>query len=185
MVRESFGVDVPVYRNDNLHIVNRAIASDGSGRVWAIPRLRYEPTLWSTSGKMVELHRRAAWFPAQVAVQSPGRERAPTPWVTNAWHDGVEHLWILLHVPDANWRPPRPGSIPSGERIAPIDLDREYDTILEVINTTTGQLLVTQRYDALVKNLLPGGYAVHYREDARGEPFLDIWQFRLVTPTRR
>lgn len=181
-IAKSFGVDVPRFRSDDQFLLTRAVAAANDGMVWAVPRLRYEPSLWSLDGKVMELQRQAAWFPPVFSPESPGGPRRPTPWVGGVWHDGRDHLWVLLNVPDPNWRPMTP---PPGERRPPIDMDRQYDTIIEVIHTRTGELLGSQRFGELLGQLLPGGFVVHYRENAEGEPYLDVWQLRLTIPAGR
>jgi len=181
----SFGAEVPYYRSFDVGGLSRAMTPAGEGRIWTVERLRYEPKLWTLSGKVSELQRLAPWFPPVYRVQQPGRGQPPSPWVGGAWQDEGGRLWVLLNVPDARWRPPPQEMVPQGERGFPIAWDREYDTILEVINPETGQLLATRRYDELLHMLLPGGYTVHYRETPEGDPFLDIWQVHVVTPTRR
>jgi len=178
-ITRSFGIEAPRIGNFGQFLMARAIAAADGGGVWSVPRLRYEPSLWTPEGKVLELQRQASWFPPVLTPQSPGRDRRPTPWVRGVWHDGREHLWVVLNVPDANWRPLPP---PPGERGPPIDMDRQYDTIIEVINTRTGELLGSQRYGEQLGELLPGGFVVRYREDADGEPYLDVWQLRLVMP---
>jgi hypothetical protein len=178
---QSYGVEVPTFRSDNLYSLTRAIAAAADGRVWIVPRLRYEPSLWTHSEKQVEIQRGANWFPPQLTLQSPGGARRPNPWVSGLWHDGGELLWVLVHVPDSRWSPPPQRGMPQGERGPPIVWDREYDTILEVINTRTGQLLATRRFDEMLRNILPGGYVAHYREDADVQPFLDVWQVTFST----
>lgn len=181
----SFGAEVPVYRSDATYLLNRALSVAEGNRVWSAPGPRYEPGLWSLTEKVVEVRREVAWFPPQISVVSPGRAQRPSPWVTGVWSEGGQRLWIKLQVPDANWRPRPQEVIAMGERAPPIEWDREYDTIVEVIDIRTGQLLASQRFDQYLRYLLPGGYAVHYREDALGEPFLDVWQLHFVTSARR
>lgn len=173
----SFGVEAPQYRSDNVYGLTRAIAAAPDRGVWTVPRLRYEPSLWAFDRRVLEVQRDARWFPSLVSLQSPGGARRPNPWISGVWHDGGEQLWVLVHVPDSKWKPSANADAPRGERGPPIVWDREYDTIIEVINTRTGQLLATRRFDELLRTLLPGGFVSHYREDDDGEPFLDIWQF--------
>jgi hypothetical protein len=181
----SFGANVRSPPDPYGGVLMRGIAAGGPGQIWSVTPLRYEPILWSEDGKVMELQRMARWFPPQVSPQSPGRGQRPTPWVGGVWHDGREHLWVVIQVPDANWRPPPDSLIPRGERGPPIEYDREYDTIIEVINIRTGQLLAMQRYSEMLTQLLPGGYITHYREDADGEPYLAIWQLRFVAGAGR
>lgn len=132
----------------------------------------------------MELQRMARWFPPQIS--HPGRGQRPAPWVGGMWHDGWEHLWVLIQVADATWRPPPDSMLSRGEVVGLlVEWDREYDTIIEVIHTRSGQLVATQRYGEMLTQLLPGGYITHYREDADGEPYLAIWQLSLAVPAGR
>ncbi len=176
----SFGAEVRSPPDPYGGVLMRGIAAGGPGQIWSVTPLRYEPILWSADGKVMELQRMARWFPPQVITQSPGRGKPPSPRVGGVWHDGLEHLWVVIQVPDANWRLPPDFTMPQGELGPPIEWDREYDTIIEIINTRTGQLVATQRYGEMLGQLLPGGYISHYREDADGEPYLAVWQLSFV-----
>lgn len=184
---QSFGVEVPQFNRADMYSLTRPMAAAADGGVWIVPRLRYEPSLWTRGQKVLELQRGATWFPPQLTVQFTGGTRRPTPWVSGLWHDGDEHLWVLVHVPDSRWKPLPEGTESLGEmaRGSLIVMDREYDTIIEVINTRTGQLVATRRFDEVLVALLPGGYASHYREDADGEPFIDVWQLTYSTRPER
>lgn len=184
-VSHSFGATVPQPARLGSHALIRAVTTGDGGKVWTAQWNRYELTLWSLEGKVLEIVRQAPWFPVQIMSQSPGRGLRPTPSVAGIWADGQGQIWVVAHIPDSRWRPPPPEMIPQGERGPPIDYDREYDTMIEIIDTRTGQLLASQRFDQHFRFLMPGGYVIHDREDDDGEPYLDVWKLSFTNPGRR
>lgn len=186
-IAQSYGTEVEVYRADSDFLLLRYISVADRDRIWAVSWVHYQPTLWSPDQKVAELQRLASWFPPVETPRYPGLNQPPTPWVHGIWMDRErQQLWTMLRVPDAKWAP-QPGAQAghSGRARPVIRWDREYDTIVEVIDLATGRLLATQRYDEALWQLVPGGYVTRYREAPDGEPFLDVWQLRIVTPSRR
>ena len=184
-LRESFGAEGTGYRMDASHLLARYIAHAGGDQVWQIPWAVYQPTLWSPDRKVTHVQRDAAWFPPVQTQRSPGGREPPTPWVHGIWLDNNQLLWTMLRVPDANWAPG-----PGAQALRPdqqhlVDFNREYDTLIEVIDARTGRLIAAQRFDEALWKLLPGGYVTWYREDPNGEPHLEIWQLMVSTTTRR
>jgi hypothetical protein len=55
-----------------------------------------------------------------------------------------------------------------------------YDSVLEVLDLESGTLLATKRVEESILTLLPGGFAASYREDATGNPFIDVWRLTLI-----
>jgi len=184
-VLTSFGATAPQPSPPGSHALIRAVAASDGGMVWTAQWNRYELSLWSVNGKVREIQRTVPWFPPQIAYQGPGRALRPTPSVSGIWDDGQGQIWVVLQVPDSKWRPPPPEMLPRGEIGPPIDYDREYDTIIEIIDIRTGQLLASQRFDQSLRYLMPGGFVLHDREDDDAEPYLDVWRLSFTNPGRR
>lgn len=187
VISASYGAEVAGFRADAEALGARHVAAASGEAVWSIPWLKYEAELWTPGGKLAVLRRDADWFRPVSVVQLPGLQKPPTPSVKGIWLDVNGRLWTLLRVPDAKWRP-QPGAPAdrSGTRTRPvIHWDEEFDAIVEVIDTQTGALLASQRFDAALVQMLPGGFVTWYREDADAEPFLEIWQLRFVNPQGR
>lgn len=183
----SFGIGVPGYRVDAAHLIRRFLTATHDNHVWTIPSQRYELELWAPDRRLREAHRKVEWFPPVQGVSPPGLMQPPTPSVQGTWFDKDERLWVMLRVPDARWSP-QPGARSShiGRSTKPVIYwDREYDTIIELIDTRTGRLLASRRFDEAMSQLLPGGRVQRYVEDADGEPSVEIWQLAFITLNRR
>jgi hypothetical protein len=55
-----------------------------------------------------------------------------------------------------------------------------YDTVVEVIDPNTNQLLASTRVDGWVRMLSGDRLAAQYLEDEEGYPQLRVWQFNLT-----
>lgn len=63
------------------------------------------------------------------------------------------------------------------------DYDRVMDTILEVVDPTTGALLAQRRFDAAYVRRVGGrDLWATARQDSSGYVFVDVWRARLRRP---
>lgn len=115
------------------------------------------------------------WFPwtdsGLVPVGDPAGER-PTPFVNGAYVDASGRLWVSALVADQDWTPSvaRGSSLPGREPERPIgrspeELAELLDTILQVVDTRTGEPLSTRRYDGVVGGITSKGIAFELIED--------------------
>ncbi|MEX2283065.1 MAG: 6-bladed beta-propeller [Gemmatimonadota bacterium] len=165
----SFGADGPVFQS-RPSASQRVIGRTGNG-VWSARPDRYELEFWTFEGaRTAILDRKAPWFPdreIEGAVNS-ARER-PHPWLTDVFSDSSELVWTLCRVADQNWRP----ATESGRMTA---RDKFYDTIVEVIDPVSGQLLGSQRLPGYAHFFTNDGLVVTHQEGEEGIMLIDVWR---------
>lgn len=146
----SFGEDpdgVWPGRPPEVYLRSLARATPGP-EVWAAHRTRYRIERWRWDGTLLdEFVRDVRWFP-----EHEGREgawdprRPPLPQILDVREDEARRLWVLIRVPSDAWEdslvrdPDRPLY-----RIA--DVNRAFDTIIEVIDPSSSRLLASSRVD--------------------------------------
>jgi hypothetical protein len=178
----SFGSVNPEYRPREPVKNWRFVTPNTNGSsVWSVGFGDYLIEQWDSDGvRLRALQRVADWFVpyvldvAQVTPDGP----TPQPQVRLIKHDSSGRLWIVTRRATDNWRGVlRAHPDYSGH---PWDLIPLWDTVLEVIDPDSGNLLVSH-------TLPPGEYSlflsddlvVRYREDNYGYPFLDVLRIHL------
>lgn len=158
----------------------RALGLSPRGSVWTLPFTSYQLEEWGLDGGLKRGFRRdPGWFePYRIAgrltPQNPPRPRSDA-----VWEDARGLVWTVIEVVDPDWRrhlQPIP-SVPGAWQ--PTDLHRVFDTVIEVIDPGTGRLVASQRFRDLVLGTSEPGLLVRYREDAAGEPALDLYRVEL------
>ena len=121
---------------------------DGRGRL--VSRITYSPEAELTTGP-----------------PGPKRLRA------GLWQAAPGLVWILTWVPDPDWkegaRVLRPDVIHGPAPIAIEDRPKLWDSVLDAVNTRTGEIVARVRVDGWVSHLLSGGYLVIEEESRDGE----------------
>jgi hypothetical protein len=179
-VLRSFGADRPEYRRDLPYLHRRRLASSTGGRFWSAHSTAYVIELWDRTGrKHMELRRDVPWFPAH-----DGRNRYPSPsppYTTAVWEDHAGLLWVLVQVQDPEQAAHRDRlEVRDGMRIIHgRDGHRLYDTIVEVLDPATGELLASRRFDESVRKWGSGPLVI-YRENAIGIPEYGLYRAILV-----
>jgi hypothetical protein len=147
----------------------------GNGRVWSAYRTQYVVELWDTAGALVKtLARRASWFQPYVE-RRVGSGEPPQPWVMAIRENLEGQLLSLVTVPIDDYTP-------RGPRYDESRKDQLYDTIVEVIDTETGELVASERLPQYLLNFLDDQHVYGYRLSPDGNPLIDVWRLRLVRP---
>jgi hypothetical protein len=131
--------------------------------------------------KLGEVVVRSKWFTESDRLNSDERLR-PTAVIEALWEkDG--YLWVLLRDADTNWQVPSKANV---ERPLDIDeYDRTFDSVLEVIDINSGEIVATKRFPTALWGRSPSELLVSRRVKDAAEPVqLDVWRTRL-TPKRR
>jgi hypothetical protein len=175
----SFGSTNPVVLPDRPTADLRKISLAGDSVVSA-RRDRYDIELWTTDGKLIRtLERNPDWFrPWEVDGFHPPDEVRPQPFL-RAIRADANRLWVLITVADANWKPSHPASRRERPLPPPSEYRRFYDTILEVIDVRSNQLLASRRFDQFFDDLVASNLLIEHTGDGLGNEFLDIWRVRL------
>ena len=180
----SFGAEDPEYRSDLPRLRWRSVDWADPGReVWAAPMMRYVVERWDLSGsKQAEIVRDAEWFQPH-ENHGFNDDEPPNPALIGIRQDSAGRLWTLVRVADTNWRD-AVGWVESrfgSTRWGIADREGYYDTILEVIDATTGQLLASQRFDRVLLRFGSRGRLVAYHEDSLGFPRIDVFRATLTS----
>lgn len=176
-VLHSFGADPPVSRPDRAVHEDRSIALDADGMLWVAPRNTYELSTYSAVSARFEpanrLYRRQVeWFQPWTDRSPDGRPRPSVAQIAFAAEDPTL-LWVLISVADPEWAPLRQPTRSSQELV-----DSLYDSILEVIDVTSGSVLASRRFGPTLSRLTFQGLIPALRIDDSHRVWMDIF-----TPT--
>jgi hypothetical protein len=168
-IRKSFGA-IDLHVNDERpSLTKRHISRDeSSGSLWAIRPDRYVLERWDTTGRRMSVRQRDVdWFPPRDFEQSEP-DRPPQPYIIDI--EIESEIWILIRVPDSQWTP-RPEHTPTDwDR-----LDREFDSIIEVLTTDGRFVRLHRRFDEALDGLLSGGQAFRRGVDLNGTPVIHVF----------
>jgi hypothetical protein len=158
---------------------HRRFTATRSGTIAVSHGRDYVIEIWDAAGQHRKtVFRDAPWFPPF----SPDGPRGPTQKAPQFDPEG--RLWTLNEVADPNapaaLAPRLPPNTPGLTRLPPPPMNELYDSVLEVLDLESGTLLATKRVEESILTLLPGGFAASYREDATGNPFIDVWRLTLI-----
>lgn len=102
-------------------------------------------------------------------------------WIVGGWEDREGLLWVIARIEDA--RPSRQADTvkgPEGPYVVPKSFDREYDSMVEVIDPRTGRIVVSQRFDEVFSFVLGRGTVASVRELGDGRLNLAIRRLQLT-----
>jgi hypothetical protein len=181
-ITASFGADSVVSRSGDRWALSRLASACGS-RLWTMSLDHYSIDEWdSTLTKQLELVRSPDWYPHVERPDDGTLGTAPTPRAMAIHEDKHGRLWVLTRVRAKNWEAAlgETEDVGGSRTYYPHrDPGRLFDTMIDVIDVHTRQLLVSQRVQGHFLAILSDEYLAAYREDADGTPLLDVWRVRL------
>ena len=159
------------------------LAAGDSGTIIAAQALgTYAIEVWDTTGALRRrIIRNADWFRpyAPAERQRRGLSSPPLPAINSTYYAGEGLLWIAGTVADRRWTPPAPAA-DAGERSARTGIrERQsagwdvafgtshFDTMIEVLDLTSGRLVTTLRLDQ-VASFIGGGLLAWQEQDDDG-----------------
>jgi hypothetical protein len=176
-------------RNDSDAIQYHVVGLD-SGRFAAVRQnYRYGIEIYDTTGALVRsFDKIPSWYVPWTEAEKLARGYQTHAYpVIQGIHAKGQQLWVAARVPDPLWKDPDPPSRAADRtretsvKPVPIDeYDRRYDTVIEVLNISTGKVLVSQRFDALVSHFTEGGFLYSLREAPSLLLRIDIWRPEIV-----
>ncbi|MGH7503674.1 MAG: hypothetical protein ACREL7_18255 [Longimicrobiales bacterium] len=119
---------------------------DGAG-VWAAPPGRYVLEKWdpASGSKHLRVEVDSDWFEESIHFEKLG-ERPRT--VLNAlWEDEEGLVWVLLRTAATDWTPPAQFESQRERPFDPVEYARDYDSVIEVVDSNTGRIVARQRFD--------------------------------------
>lgn len=178
----SFGADPPIRNLRDRLQFRRALAPATDSSFWTADLLRFRVQHWSLNGTLLqEFSREPPWFPPQDDLgMSP---EGPLPWLNAI---AVDHengiLWTATMVGKDGWE-----SLPATPRLAGqpmlgvrVEEEIGFKSIIEAIDTSTGEVLARAEVDAYVKDFTGDGYLYAEARTPHGEPVVRIWRVSLV-----
>ncbi|MGQ0764588.1 MAG: 6-bladed beta-propeller [Gemmatimonadota bacterium] len=191
-----FGPDLKLARSADLDPVGyrpeldrktlRPMAPRRSGGFWAAEHGAYRIHRYDDAGESVEtLFRRVSWF--EPHDPGPQRDVSAAKTLIHAIHEDDDGLlWVLMSTSDTrNWRSAirPPGTVTRGGRASPYavitDVNRFYDSIVEVIDPMNGTIVRTARFDVPMHIIAGEREFVSEEVDADGRIFARIWRVAL------
>jgi hypothetical protein len=164
-----------------------------NGTIWAARQNVYAIDRWSVSNgqRLQRVVRATEWFKSWSEWHSrPNAEPPPPPRVMAIAGDAATgHLWVLLSVAAADWRPFRaPAGDGSNEdrMLTTGELARVFDSIIEVLDPKAGVLLSSRRFGNFFVDFAAPGVAVELFEE-KDETLVGLWDLSLRTerPSRK
>ncbi|TVP53533.1 MAG: hypothetical protein EA351_15060 [Gemmatimonadales bacterium] len=182
----SFGANPPIedLRNSHLHFRHLAPASDSA--VWSAHRIRYVIEEWNVNGTMVrEFTREVPWFLPGERGGFVDPESPPNPELGPIHSDRAGLLWVVVQVPSANWEEalemlPDPYGRP---QLVPGNPRQYQDSVIEVINPSTGRVVARTRTDHRIRGFVEDGMVYTYDETESMEPVVRILKLKLAAGT--
>lgn len=159
------------------------------GTVWAAHQDRYRVEEWSSVPEQLRVFERTVpWMPPVNARSDGVHGDRPTAGIIGVSEDAQQRLWVFSRVASEQWREALgPPSISSRGRTSYPNRDqgRLFDTVVDVIELSSGRLLVSTRVRMHIRFTLRPGWVAAYREDAQGVPLLDIVELTVEEGTTR
>jgi len=183
----SFGSDKPLVVPSQLSLNLRWLApANLPDMLWVAPEAhRYVIELWGIDGrKRKALERKPPWFRPYEAFWSVTPDAAPAPLISGLWQDRRGYVWVVLRVPDVNWKRGlgRPVRI-EGQRVFPVDdPDAVYDTVIEVIDPARGRVVAYQRFPQRLELVVAKQELARLWADDDGWFHAEIWRVSLSEP---
>jgi len=157
--------DVPVF------------ATSGDSALWVGTIFTYRFDLVRPDGSVLRtVQRNPEWFKNDGYVDGEVTQFPPTPKIYGLRELPGGLLLVLLIVADSDWKPVGPRGLPIGE----IQPNRMYDSVIEVVDVTTGEVMAFARYNQFLHFVYGSTYLWATKENTAGEVFFDILnpQFR-------
>jgi hypothetical protein len=179
----STGSESGLFRPDIPNLERRALAPSSADTIWSAHRAEYviDRIDLATGRTTASLSRRAEWFPPG-GVRSGSAGGEPYTFLVDVHEDRTGLLWVLVAVPDREWRSAVQASRPGDLHPMVTDDHRYRDTMLEVIDVRRGVVLQSVRLPQYVHQFVADGILASTTETDAGEPRLQLWRFALRQP---
>ncbi len=166
--------------------LRRILSSSDEGGFWAAHRTRYQIDLWRVlnagTPRLVKVIKRSPdWFPPydRATAISPGQ--APQPFISGVASTDRHELWVASCVPSGNWeRNLIVQETARGRTYSYKNADTMFDTVVDLVDTTTGDLISSRRFRQYFKGFLSRDLIWSYSEDADGVGKIQVWRLSIV-----
>jgi hypothetical protein len=159
----------------------RVIAAASEARVWSARINSYEIEQYDTLGVLrARFRRNVNWFRPWTTQVPTALEQRPLPTVSDIRQDEDGLLWVLVQVADLDWRPREGIQRPAGVYVPDTMHELIYDTIIEVIDPRTSQLLASTRFRQQFRRFAGERMVYRYNEDSSDNPFYSAYRLTLT-----
>lgn len=181
----AFGGDNEPYFNWMSRFLDRRLAEDGSGGLYAVHTREYVIDQFGSAGELLRRwERKVDWFPPEPrTIRKPNASEGLPPQVFSVWRDNSTQLmYVASHVRQRDWQ--RAVVVRKAENGAPLpvidDEDKYWDTIIEAFDLTSGRLVKSARLD----QYFPAGgrHGLLYLKGYEPEDYIDVYRVRLIRP---
>jgi hypothetical protein len=180
----SFGAQRPESRPDFPTGDVRRVGIAPGGRIWSAYPYQYRIELWDTTGAFHRvLERKVDWFRPWTKESSSRVEVSrPESTLRDVVEDGQGRLLVVVRVADQHWRPdPSANRTGEGRVLHWSERDKYEDSMVELLDATSGRLIGSVRAPMLVSGVLPGGLVYSRRQDDAGD-YIDVWRVVVRQP---
>lgn len=185
---EAFGSESRTVRMGEVLSLTRTLAPSREGGFWAAHERRYRIERWNKEFQLVMvLERDVSWFEPYTGAGPLAREEPPNPSVRGIQEDDTGLLWLLIGVPDEEWRPLPPARIHDGGMTTTSrgQYNKLFDTLIKVIDPDLGAVVTSLRIEPLSsRGFIGPGIIYTYAEDELGHPWYEIWRLSLVSASQ-
>ncbi len=149
----------------------RHLSPASPGMLWVGQATQYVVEKRTATGEVVQkLWKDCSWFPRHEYLPLTRMEPPIRPTMGAIREDAYGRLWVLIWVPEEEEQGSRTSDVPGQDL---------RDTILEVIDPTTGRLLAHRRFDEWLLEFVNEEMLVGRRVETGGEWAVDIYRFTL------
>ena len=144
--REGFRFDKP----DGPYF--RSLARSARG-FWSAQQTRYRIDEWNVEGsRLRSIERASSWFPEhEGSVGPPLPDSPPRPSLLAIREDADGNLWTLIRVASDQWSealaPAPPSAHPEVGQYVLGDLNRAFDSVIEILDVGEGAVITSVRFD--------------------------------------
>jgi len=179
----SFGSEKGALRPTAPHLIRRVLWASSAGGVWSGRRYEYVLERFGPTGERKRaLRRKTDWFRGVVPPSLGQPDAPPPPKLVTLCEDGRGRVWTFTWRAAADWAEAwkKLGDVRPGMEIrGPPELDKLYDTMVEVIDPQRGVVLLSERWPGIVLRALGHGTVASLAQDELGVPYVDIWRVTL------
>lgn len=178
----SFGSQSGLFRPDIPYFDRRAIATSSGGLVWSAYRTQYVLERWNpvTGKRVAQFRRDVAWFPPRMSptrgLRAQSDADAPEPFLMAVHESADGILWVLIAVPDRDWKRAIAARRDGQEHTQVLDEQLYYDTVIEALHPQTGQLLATTTVPAFIRQFVADDAIGTVVEGSDGVPRIHLWR---------
>jgi hypothetical protein len=151
--------------------------------IWVAHTRRYRLELWDVEGVLLEsFEPDVPWFTSEAAnrpfPKSPS-DAGPKVGLNDIWQDAGGLLWVIIRVPNANWRQrfePVEGSEDGPDAYRRIGFDEElWSTRINLWDPSDWTLVADTTVESMWFAAMGDGFAYSRHLDEQGVPYMRVW----------